>query len=304
MLTTWLANRYKRRAMSARNVAFYAWKFAANAVPTYHAMRTRLRPDGRRHQDVLATLREQGIVMADADRFLSEAGRAALADATSGILATANSDRVRGTIAGNEANEGKKDFLINLVKYAKGVPPDEPLLKVALDPQLLQIAAAYLEMWPTLFSIAAWLNYPTDQPPAVSQLWHRDPEDLRVLKVFIYLSDVEEHSGPFSYIPRTQPFGAAVEQAKRCGNSQRLSDDKVSKVFPPSAWKVCTGAAGSMILADTVGYHRGGKPTSGVRILATFTYTSATPMMTRKVQVATTPSWATLPIQRFAIRST
>ena len=51
-----------------------------------------------------------------------------------------------------------------------------------------------------------------------------------------------------------------------------------------------------MILADTVGYHRGGKPTSGVRILATFTYTSATPMMTRKMQVPAMPAWASLPI--------
>jgi hypothetical protein len=298
-----LTNRYKRRAISAPNFAFYAWKFAANAVPTYHAMRMRMRRDGRRHQDTIAVLREQGIVMADTDRFLTEGGRAALADASSGILATANSDRVRRIIAGNDANEGKKDFLINLVKYGKGVPPDEPLLKVALDRQLLEIVAAYLEMWPTLFSIGAWLNYPTDQPPAVSQLWHRDPEDLRLIKVFIYLSDVEQHSGPFSYIPRTQPFGAAVEEARRCGKAPRLSDAEVGKVFPPSTWKVCTGGAGSMILADTVGYHSGGKPTSGVRILATFTYTSATPMMTRKVQVPEMPSWASLPIQRFAIRT-
>ena len=48
-MITWLTNRYKRRAMSAPNFAFYAWKFAANAVPTYHAMR--MRRDDQRHQD-------------------------------------------------------------------------------------------------------------------------------------------------------------------------------------------------------------------------------------------------------------
>ena len=169
--------------------------------------------------------------MAETDRFLTEGGRAALAEASSRILATANSDRVRRIVAGNETNEDKKDFLINLVKYGNGVPPDEPLLKVALDQQLLEIVAAYLEMWPTLFSIAAWLNYPTDQPPAVSQLWHRDPEDLRLIKVFIYLSDVEEHSGPFSYIPahaavrRCGRTGAAVRQFTapvRCQGEQGL----------------------------------------------------------------------------------
>jgi hypothetical protein len=196
----------------------------------------RMRRGDQRRQDTIAVLREQGIVMAETDRFLTEGGRAALADASAGILATANSDRVRSIVAGTATHEDKKDFLINLVRYGNGVPPDEPLLRVALDQQLLEIVAGYLEMWPTLFSIGAWLNYPTDQPPAVSQLWHRDPEDLRLLKVFIYLSDVKEHSGPFSYIPRTQSFGSAVEQARRCGNSLRPSDAKVSKVFPPSTW--------------------------------------------------------------------
>ena len=66
--------------------------------------------DDQRHQDTIAVLREQGIVMAETDRFLTEGGRAALADASSGILATANSDRVRRIIAGNETNEDKKDF--------------------------------------------------------------------------------------------------------------------------------------------------------------------------------------------------
>ena len=121
-MITWLTNRYKRRAMSARNLAFYAWKFAANAVPTYHAMRMRMRRDGPQHQDILAALRERGIVMAETDRFLTEGGRAALAEASSRILATANSDRVRQIVAGSQSNEDKKDFLINLVKYGNGVP--------------------------------------------------------------------------------------------------------------------------------------------------------------------------------------
>jgi hypothetical protein len=298
---TRLTARYKRRAIAAPNFAFYAWKFAANAVPTYHAMR--MRRHGRHYQDIVAPLRELGIVMARTDRFLTEGGRAALADASSAILATADSDEVRRIIAGDRSKAGKKDFLINLVKYGKGVPPDEPLLKVALDPQLLEIVAEYLDLWPTLHAIGAWLNYPTDQPAAVSQLWHRDPEDLRIIKVFIYLSEVTEQSGPFSYIPRTQPFGAATGRAREHDHSSRLSDTQMSRIFPPSTWKVCTGSAGSMILADTVGYHRGGKPTAGVRVLATFTYTSAAPMTARKLRVPTMPSWATRPIQRFAIRT-
>ena len=296
-----LTNRFKRRAMAKRNYIYYAWRYIANAVPTYHAVATRAV-----HRDLEATnreLREQGIVTGTTDRFLTDAGRAALGEASRTILKTSESGRVRAVVEGAASStSSKKDFLVNLVKYDKGVPPDDPLLKVALDQRLLEIVSAYFGLWPTLHAMASWLNYPTDEPPSVSQLWHRDPEDLQIIKVFIYLSDVGEQSGPFSYIPRTHSFGAEVERARQCEASKRLSNEEMSRVFGPSSWKVCTGAADTMIVADTIGYHRGGKPTSGVRILVTFTYTSATPMMARKLRVAGAPDWATSPIQRFAIR--
>lgn len=296
-----LTNRFKRRAMAKRNYIYYAWRYIANAVPTYHAARSRTV-----HRDLDATnreLREQGIVIGPTDRFLTAAGRAALGEASRTILKTSESERVRAVVEGAATStSSKKDFLVNLVKYDKGVPPDDPLLKVALDQRLLEIVASYFGLWPTLHAVASWLNYPTDEPPAVSQLWHRDPEDLQIVKVFIYLSDVGEESGPFSYIPRTHSFGAEVERARQCEASKRLSNEEMGRVFGPSTWKVCTGSADTMIVADTIGYHRGGKPTSGVRILVTFTYTSATPMMARKLRVAGTPAWATAPIQRFAIR--
>ena len=300
-MITRLTSKFKRRAMARRNYVYYAWRFIANAVPTFHAVASRTV-----HRDLDAIgreLHEQGIVVATTDRFLTEPGRAALGEASRAILKTSESERVRAVVAGAASSTAsKKDFLVNLVKFDKGVPPDDPLLKVALDQRLLEIVATYFGLWPTLHSVAAWLNYPTDEPPAVSQLWHRDPEDLQIIKVFIYLSDVGEQSGPFSYIPRTHSFGAEVERARVCEHSKRLSNEEMARVFEPSSWRVCTGAADTMILADTIGYHRGGKPTSGVRVLVTFTYTSATPMMARKLRVAGVPDWATSPIQRFAIR--
>jgi hypothetical protein len=302
-MITRLTSRFKRRAMSRPNFVYYAWRFIANAVPTYHAVASRTT-----HRDLAAIqreLRDQGIIVGRTAQFLTGAGQAALADAARTILETSRSERVRSVVDGSaSATAGKKDFLINLVRYDKGVPPDDPLLKVALDERLLEIVASYFGLWPTLHAMAAWLNYPTDEPPAVSQLWHRDPEDLQIIKVFIYLSDVGDQSGPFSYVPRTHSFGAEVDRARQLEVSKRLSDEEMSRVFAPSAWRVCTGPADTMILADTIGYHRGGKPTTGVRILATFTYTSATPMMARKLRISGTPAWASSAIQRFAIRET
>ncbi len=56
-----------------------------------------------------------------------------------------------------------------------------------------------------------------------------------------------------------------------------------------------------MILADTVGYHRGGKPREGNRILITFTYTSGVPLVKRRLRVPEKPTWITSSIQTWAL---
>jgi hypothetical protein len=58
-----------------------------------------------------------------------------------------------------------------------------------------------------------------------------------------------------------------------------------------------------MILADTLGYHRGGKPTTGTRLLVTFTYTSGTPFVEPSIWLKSEPDWALSPIQTFAVKN-
>jgi hypothetical protein len=72
-------------------------------------------------------------------------------------------------------------------------------------------------------------------------------------------------------------------------------------VLPKESWITCTGPANTMIIADTVGFHRGGKPTKGTRILITFTYTSGTPLTKRALQITERPAWIAHPIQSFAL---
>ena len=104
-----------------------------------------------------------------------------------------------------------------MFRRIRGTRPDSPLLRLALDEKLLEIVSLYLGMWPRLQSIAAWLNFPSPDQAKHSQLWHRDPEDIKLLKVFIYLDDVDANRGPFSYIPKTHPFGLrSAAQSEPC----------------------------------------------------------------------------------------
>jgi len=249
-------------------------------------------------------LKDQGIVVGTSETLLSDIGQLALDEASAQVLEASRSEQVRSVIAGaRDGSKGEKEFLVDLVSFPGGVPEDHPLLRVALDQKLLEIVSTYLGLWPRLHSLSAWLNFPTDAPAALSQLWHRDPEDLRLIKVFIYLTSVDEQSGPFTYVPGTHPFGAVTASKHEKALSKRLDDGRMARRFPPESWRVCTGPPNTMILADTVGFHRGGKPTAGHRILITFTYTSGSPITKRRLRVRTTPGWASSAIQRFAAAS-
>ena len=131
--------------------------------------------------------------------------------------------------------------------------------------------------------------------------WHRDPEDLKLVKAFIYLSDVDEQCGPFTYVPKTHPFGARNVKAARLEKNTRVEESRMSGTFPPEAWRVCTGPANTMILADTVGYHRGGKPLAGRRILITFSYTSGIPIEDSGLWLQRMPAWISSGIQKAAV---
>jgi hypothetical protein len=242
-------------------------------------------------------LTAEGVVVGPGHEFLSEEGKEALSRASQLVLNRIQYGEAAAALTKRKSDH-KKEFLVTLVTPDQGHSSDSPLLRLALDNKLLEIVSLYFRLWPRLHSVAAWLNMPTDSEPRASQLWHRDPEDLKLIKVFIYLNAVDEDCGPFSYIPRTHPFGAA--SAKLRQNSKRVSDEEISLAFPPETWRICTGPTNTMILADTVGFHRGGKPKKGNRILITFTYTSGAPR-SRPLRLIGKPKGRITALQRYAL---
>jgi hypothetical protein len=288
----------KGKPLVRRNLAYLLWRYAGNASRTLRAHSRRcICPDT---QNIAGKLLEQGVVVAPSTQFLTGEGVNALAEASELVLGVARSDEVRAAIASGISDRDKKGFLVELIKWEQEHNLDSPLMRVALDRKLLEIISLYLGMWPRLHAIGAWLNFPTDDEAKESQLWHRDGDDLKIVKAFVYLNDVDEENGPFSYVPKTQPFGAKAGIMPNQRNPGRVTDDEMREAIPTEAWLSCTGPAQTMILADTTGYHRGGKPVRGNRILLTYTYTSGTPFKTRKYSIhrgSGIPAWMVEDIQ-------
>ncbi len=292
-----------RRALVKPNALYYFWKYAANAgrvkaakdyTPTYSDV-----------PSIAEEITREGIVTGHVSDFLSPEGLEHFADAKAEVLKLSRSEEVQRMLAdGNAKGEFKynkgKDYLVNLITPKTEHLADGPVLRLALDPKLLEVVSSYLGLWPRLFQIHSWLNYPTEEPAKASQMWHRDPEDLRIVKAFIYLVDVDEDTGPFKFIPRTHSFGEFANCVPHHKDRKRVEDDEMNPILSPDLHRVCTGPADTMILADTVGYHRGGKPTSKNRVLLTFTYTSSWQSKPGP-QISGTPSWSMNDMQRMAL---
>ncbi|MGF1991981.1 MAG: 2OG-Fe(II) oxygenase [Nostoc sp. ZfuVER08] len=108
-----------------------------------------------------------------------------------------------------------------------------------------------------------------------SRLWHLDKEDRKVLKVIVYLNDVNDDGGPFQYIPKSDYSKVARSLSYKY---RYIRDKTMRQIIPPLNWKSCTGVAGTVVMADTANvFHRGKIPLYSDRFTIFFDYTSRTP---------------------------
>ena len=196
-----------------------------------------------------------------------------------------------------------KDFTLEELKdYAKNLPPPErdevamkkevfqsrqwpihpvldysnPFLRLTLDQRVFNIAHAYMKMWTKLkyYDLALTHVVSQDAQAQYSQRWHRDPEEKRMVKLFIYLTDVDESCGPFTFVLGSvwgmKPYGHLFPQKPPVGSY--MDDTTFDKEVPKEAQRMMTGRAGTIILCDTSGLHKGGYATKGERLMFTAFY--------------------------------
>ncbi len=155
------------------------------------------------------------------------------------------------------------------------LPSVQKLLKFQ---PLQDLASLYLQAPAFIKGAYAWWHYPSSDSPAPnSQLWHRDRDDFAELKLFFYATDVDNESGPHSFVPYSHnpKFFARVFRKEHMDDpvvtgskhsflsSQQLksimrADHPIKKYLYP---------AGACFLEDTRGFHRAFPPVSKPRLL-------------------------------------
>jgi hypothetical protein len=139
------------------------------------------------------------------------------------------------------------------------------LMAAINDPAVLGIAAQYLGCKPTLSSLGIRWSFPAPGRPAETQLFHRDPDDWRFLKLFVYLTEVEAGSGPHVYV-RSSHRTPATLRAKPFARDSLVRDYGADKIQP------VTGPAGTTFMADTHGIHMGVPPSTSPRLILQVQY--------------------------------
>lgn len=169
----------------------------------------------------------------------------------------------------------KKKFMYRLLGHAT-IHDYQPnvFTRMALHANLLSVVNEYFGCYSWLMRYNVWLNVPSDSSPQTSQLWHRDcpPTGLQpCLKMFITLEDVGPENGPFFYAPGTHFYGRHSTLEAPCiyedDGVPRTLDEQMEQVVPRNEWVECLGRAGTVILTDTSGYHKGGWVREGRRLL-------------------------------------
>ncbi|MBD2138017.1 phytanoyl-CoA dioxygenase [Anabaena sp. FACHB-1237] len=110
-----------------------------------------------------------------------------------------------------------------------------------------------------------------------TMLWHRDSEDRRIVKIIIYLNDVEEKEGPFQYVPSSFTSGINFYRLYYQLYEKGIDDETLNKIVSKSAWKSCCGPAGTVIIADTNRLLHHGTVRTSERSTLFFAYTANPP---------------------------
>jgi hypothetical protein len=227
------------------------------------ANRAQLAPVDVRDLPIAEGLEREGAYSTDLDA-LDASGSAELVKA---------SDRLFAEMSREKSKEGNKDYMIG---SSPGMITNYPeILAWGLNERFLAIAENYIGMPVTYRGVLARLDMP-DGTVRETRLWHLDQEDARILKIVVYISDVDDAGGPFEYVPASfrQPHHLTRGAKKRV-------DDEVSFdiAVPPESRGAVVGPRGTVGFVDTCRIlHRGRMPENGTRKSLFFAYNSRWPM--------------------------
>lgn len=146
---------------------------------------------------------------------------------------------------------------------------------MALSDEMLQIAADYMGEIPVLAKPRLWWTKPEAYGPGGPQLFHigarARPVVVRQAKFLLAMSDVDEQSGPFTFLPLN--ISQEIVRAIDYEMGEEIPDEVMFSYAKPNDVRRFTGKAGTGIFVDTSRcFHFGRRQQSKERLMLMIQY--------------------------------
>lgn len=131
-----------------------------------------------------------------------------------------------------------------------------------------RVAGNYLGVDPVLSQAASWFSFPvTKIQDGSAQNWHWDCDRVRWLKMFVYISDVEQENGPHAFVQGSH------RDLRLDSVSSRYTNDEVLQEYSEDDVVEFVGQRGTVIFEDTRGLHKGSPLVKGWRLVLQLEFT-------------------------------
>lgn len=225
-----------------------------------------VRPDLTAREDLLRTLVDGGVVVLPA--YLSSAKASDLLGALEDTMEGARSGRLSENVSSVQP-----EISCRVMRIDQAIPATRRFFD---DPMPRSVAQAYMS--PRVASYRRELDYRYGlSEVAQADLYHFD-NWRPICKAFLYLTDVTQENAPFVYVPGTHRQGGWKRRHELAydvygpeGPFGHLLPQEMRALRREFGWEdlVCTGEAGTLILADLRGLHRGTPLRTGRRAMLT-----------------------------------
>lgn len=205
---------------------------------------------GAQVEDLLAELRERGVVLGDA---LDEARLAA--------IRTYLRTQPMVSPDGRHFTEDCVPADVQIATYPLATVLNCPhVVELMNAAPSLALARAYLGCAPTISSIRMDWSFAGGAGPNDVQRFHRDHDDWAFLKYFLYLTDVDDSTGPHE-------FALGSHRTSGRMSAGPYADEEVAARFGKNNLIRIVGRRGTCFYEDTWGVHKGAVPRSGARLM-------------------------------------
>lgn len=204
-----------------------------------------------------------------------------------------------------------KPSVINYKNFFGDLTLNDAIVRIYSSDEILGIANSYNGMASKIRNMHLWINPPLHTENVNgrkgSQLWHRDQEDSKILKCFIYFSDIDEKSGATDYVKNTAIDSIGLKDRilpYPCSTGYPMEKLFYSRI-DHNDFTRADGKKGTIVFLDTNGFHRGGFVKEVARHIAMCTFLrpiSPYVEMNTKVKIEENPKFKISPAADYGLR--